>query len=90
MHVPEVGSLLFTFLKQCYEELSISCLKLSENEIQITCLLLEVCVLCLILVDGTFILRLGVNLFHFVCRVVLCHLPLGGNDLQDVYSNYCG
>jgi len=34
-------------------------------EIQITCLLAEVCVLCSVLVDGTFILRLGVNLFHF-------------------------
>ncbi|KAK7372349.1 hypothetical protein VNO80_05727 [Phaseolus coccineus] len=44
-HVPEVGSLLFTFLKQYYEELSLSCPKLSENQIQIKCLLLESCVM---------------------------------------------
>lgn len=76
MHVPEVGSLLFTFLMQYYEKLSLSCPKLSDNEIKITCLLLEVCVLCLVLTGGTFIPRLGVNLFHFVCRAVLCHVPL--------------
>nr|XP_007142268.1 hypothetical protein PHAVU_008G266400g [Phaseolus vulgaris]ESW14262.1 hypothetical protein PHAVU_008G266400g [Phaseolus vulgaris] len=45
MHVPEVGSLLLTFLKQYYEELSLSCPNLSDNEIQITCLLLESCVM---------------------------------------------
>ncbi|XP_052736877.1 uncharacterized protein At3g06530 isoform X2 [Vigna angularis] len=45
MHVPEVGSLLFTFLMQYYEKLSLSCPKLSDNEIQITCLLLESCVM---------------------------------------------
>ena len=76
MHVPEVGSLLLTFLKQYYEKLSLSSPNLSDNEIQITCLLLEVCVFCLVLGDGTFILRLSVNLFHFICRAVLCHLPL--------------
>ncbi|XP_027939226.1 uncharacterized protein At3g06530 [Vigna unguiculata] len=43
MNVPEVGSLLFTFLKQYYEELGLSCPKLSDNEIQITSLLLESC-----------------------------------------------
>jgi len=48
MHVQEVGSLLLTFLKQYYEELSLSCPKLSDNEIQITSLLLEVCVFCLV------------------------------------------
>jgi len=76
MNVPEVGSLLFTFLKQYYEELGLSCPKLSDNEIQITSLLLEVCILCLVLTAGTFIMRLNLNLFHFVCRAVLCHLPL--------------
>ncbi|XP_014504568.1 uncharacterized protein At3g06530 isoform X1 [Vigna radiata var. radiata] len=45
MHVPEVGSLLFTFLMQYYEKLSLSCPKLSDNEIKITCLLLESCVM---------------------------------------------
>ena len=76
MHVPEVGPLLSSFLEQYYDELNKSCPKLSNTETQIVCLLLEVCVFCLVLAYGTFILRFGVNLFLFMCRAVLCHLPL--------------
>ncbi|CAJ1971385.1 unnamed protein product [Sphenostylis stenocarpa] len=45
MHVPEVDSFLFNFLNQYFEELSKSCPKLSDNETQIACLLLESCVM---------------------------------------------
>jgi len=48
------------------------------------------CFLFSFLAYGTFILRLGVNLFHFVCRAVLCHLPLVEMIYKIFYWKYCG
>lgn len=70
MHVPEVGPLLSSFLEQYYDELNKSCPKLSKTETQIMCLLLEVCLLYLVLADGTFILRFGLNSYSSSCVVL--------------------
>ena len=91
MHVPEVGPLLSSLLEQYYDELKKSCPKLSNTETQIMCLLLEVCVLyILVLAYGIFILRLGVNLFLFMRRAVLCHLPLVEMIFKIFYWKLCG
>ena len=90
MHIPEVGPLLSSLLEQYYDELKKSCPKLSNTETQIVCLLLEVCVFCLVLAYGTFILRFGVNLFLFMCRAVLCHLPLVEMIFKIFYWKLCG
>lgn len=94
MHFKEVVSLLSSLMmrrRQYYNELDKCCQKMSNTEIQIMCLLLEVCLLCCACFSW-WNLQSDVwfeSSFLLFCRGVLCRLPPVGMISKTIYWRLC-